>query len=155
MTFDYKTNFTNAFKMSKIIKIYVSRFSKIDGWRKQVNDVSACISESKGLDDIQTTYLHEINYIIIVKTSKSNKWDCLQSIQTSLCKCWISGCRFVQFKPKLTQFNAEIIQQHLIIKQIPSLCLKCQKHLELTLILIVVVTQELSLSLAWISRKLT
>lgn len=54
------------------------------------------------------TFVCEIDYVDIDETSNLIKLDCLQSIWSSLHKCWVSGCDVMCFELKSTWFNVEI-----------------------------------------------
>lgn len=98
MTSNCKMFFSNASKTSKLVEEYISHNSVIDRQSRRVVGTSARILVLKDYDNAQMTFVHKIDRIVSVKTSKSIKRDCLRSIWKSLYECRAIESDNVHFK---------------------------------------------------------
>lgn len=67
---DYKIDFINAPRTSKLAKFYISHSSMIDRWSNRATYMLTHILESVGHDDAQTTSTQEIDCVISIEMLK-------------------------------------------------------------------------------------
>lgn len=58
ITFDHEMDFTNISIMSKLANEYISYNLMINQWSKWAANTPKCILESKGLDNVETYFVH-------------------------------------------------------------------------------------------------
>lgn len=89
---DSQTNFINVPEISKLTKRALSHNMMTNQWKRLFVGVISCILNSDDLDDIQMHFIQKIDYVNVIKTSRSIKRDPLQSIQLSLRECRENKC---------------------------------------------------------------